>query len=52
MIYAIFFLLVVNLILLYAVYAQFNEINELRGRLYGAEEWMDPIVLEGDDERY
>ena len=49
MIYVIFFLLVVNLILLYAVYAQFNEINELRARVYGAEEWMYPITIEEAD---
>jgi len=52
MIYAIILLSLALVASLAANKTQFEEINELRNRLYGAEEWIDPVMMEGDDERY
>lgn len=46
MIYAVLVLALALLLSLCGNYVQFNEMLYLRERLYGAEEWIDPIAWE------
>lgn len=52
MIYLIIVLIFALGVSFYANVTQFKEINELRGRLYDADEWLAPVILEGDNEQY